>query len=98
MSSRVNVIAVTDSAVFFGMKEPVNECLVYEISCQGSPFVIVNGEYYGSRLPYDDVNRLYNINKELAMIIYDILKEEYPDHDISRLFLAEIEELIEDDG
>lgn len=97
MSSKVNVIALTDSAVFFGMKKPVNECIVYEISCSGSPFVIVNGEYYGNRLPYDDVGRLYNINKELAMLIYNTLKEEYPDHGICKLFMEEIEELIEDD-
>ena len=99
MSGNVSIIAVTEIAVFFGMKNPVDECLVYDINVEGSSFVIVNAEYYGHRLPFDDVNRLYNINKPLAMEIYELVKSEHPEHPVCGMFINEIEELIdEDDG
>ena len=96
MRSRVTVIAVTETALFFGMKKPIDDCIVYEISIDGSQLVIVSAEYYGHRLPYDDVSRLYHINKELAMEIFNLLKEEQADHSVGRMFITEIEELIED--
>lgn len=98
MESRVTVIAVTETAIFFGMKQPIDDCIIYEISTNGSQFVIVNGEYYGHRLPYDDVNRLFNINRELAMEVYELLKSEHSEHSVCRMFIEELEELIEEDG
>ena len=95
MSGNVSIIAVTDTAIYFGMKKAVDECFVYEINMDGSSFVIVNAEYYGHRLPYDDTNRLFNINKALAMDIYDLVKSEHPDHAVCRMYIDEIEELME---
>lgn len=97
MGNRVSIIAVTTTALFLGMKEPVNDCLVYELGIYDGA-LNVSGEYFGYRLPYDDTDRLYSINKELAMLIHDLLKSDYPEHCVSMMYINEIEELVEDDA
>ena len=93
MKKNVSVIFAGESAIFFKMDKPVAECVVYEVSVDNGSLV-VSGEYYGHRLPYDDLDRLVDINKPLAIEIGELLRENYSEHPVGALYLRELEEMI----
>ncbi len=93
MKNNISVVFAGEFAIFFKMLKPVDDCVVYEISINEGALV-VSGEYYGHRLPYDDLERLIEINRALAVSIGEVLKENHSEHPIGSLYLRELEEML----
>ena len=49
MKNNISIVFAGEFAIFFKMLEPVDDCVVYEISINEGALV-VSGEYYGHRL------------------------------------------------